>query len=290
MKKTTLLYTTAITVTFALLFTSCQSTKTETAVSPAPIVDEIEEVSNESYSADLATDEATEESVSDAYEEYDEYTTSDSEKETGSLSEGKKKSLFTFGNVDKFILRDGNSLFVPNAFGKPIQTAYSLTIEPNERLAGFGSKYLLAYYIITMDDTNRRLYSQAVKSYLMDFENKKLERKSRKSFKAYGTGSITAYWGSIKTSTPNYGNGRCYFGYKFVDNSPYFTITIPEVYNLYFENVNKDAEPASMNLTYYFTKAQAKALIELLNENDLNEVFNDYIIHEKGVYQEADSY
>lgn len=186
----------------------------------------------------------------------------------------KDKSLFN-GNTDKFILANPISCSTLNAIGQLKQTEGNLTVYQDKNLVGFGSPYLMTYYYLFTDKKTSDNFFNAVQSYLSDFNNKKLERKNSKSIKKYGSMDVTLYWGQRQKSTPNNGTGKCSFGYKFIENSPYFTISLnAPVYNKYSE-IDFGADKESLKVTYYFTKAQVKELANYLTSNNI-----DYILSE----------
>lgn len=288
MKKSIILILSLAVTAFALVTTSCETTKTsdETPVVTTPVSteeDEVVDVSDEDVA--IVNEEIADNTDTDVDE--DEYYQPNYQNEVYK----DKKSFISFGNTEKFILTETVSLFEPNAVGKYVQRGGSITIEPKEQMAGFGAPYLLAYYIITMDEKNRNLFIASVDSYLKDFSDKKLIRKSNKTYKQYGSVDVKLWWGSIKASTPNYGKAKCSLGYEFYEGSPYYCLSIRPTINDYSIEVNPEADRESLNLKYYFTKAQAKELTKYLNSNYLSKVFYDY---EMSIYggelQDADLY
>lgn len=211
----------------------------------------------------------------------------ESQKLSLQTTEGKK-GLLSFGNTNKFILADDISLFTENAVGALKQKNGTITVYPKEKLLGFGSPYLLAYYLFFVNAENAEVLEKAVATYLNDFENKKLER-NKKTIKKYGKADATLYWGTTKSSTPNNGKGKCNLGYKFVDKSPYFTITFYPIYNEYC-SINTGADKESIQLTYYFTKAQAKELVSFISKENINSVFEIYEENITGKFTDADNY
>lgn len=286
MKKSLITMITLAVVSFAFVTTSCETTKTAeaTAIPESQVIDTDEEVVDVSEDdVEIINEEVAAEIEIDEEEDYSPNYQNEVYK--------NKKSFISFGNTEKFILTETISLFEPNAVGKYIQRGGSITIEPKEQMAGFGSPYLLAYYIITMDEKNRSLLIASVDSYLKDFNDKKLVRKSNKTYKQYGSVNAKMWWGTIKASTPNYGNAKCSLGYEFYEGSPYYCISIRPTINDYSIEVNPDADRESMNLKYYFTKAQAKDLAKYLSPDYLNKVFYDYEMSlYGGELQDADEY
>ena len=80
--------------------------------------------------------------------------------------------------------------------------------------------------------------------------------------KAYGKIKYRLDWGSISSSTPNHGEGEGTLGYEFVKGSPYFTISNYPFENDYYKVAGDATSRESMQIRYYFTKAQAKQLVE----------------------------
>ena len=140
--------------------------------------------------------------------------------------------------------------------------------------AGFGSLIMTAYYNVLMDKKTRSVYINAVNSYFSDFENKKLNRKDKKSVKKYGKSKAEISWGLMKGSTTNYGTADICFGYTFKNKSPYFTITVYPTINQ--KRYTDDVAPEqSMMLNYYLTKAQSRELAEFLTEENLMSLFDE---------------
>ncbi|MCR4734282.1 MAG: hypothetical protein K5829_04675 [Treponema sp.] len=148
---------------------------------------------------------------------------------------------------------------------------------------GFGSSYMAAYYYFTLDDAGRKTFRNAVDSYLKDFEEKKLERNSKKTERAYGFVNARLDWGSIKSSVSNYGEGNAFLGYQFKNKSPYFSITIYQVPNQKYLNGDDSVDKESLMLNYYFTKAQAKQLAEFLSDENIESILmqNKYNLEEE---------
>ena len=197
-------------------------------------------------------------------------------------------NLFTLGNKGQFIYLDDSSTFYKTLTGKLKQTAATATINPNNGEAGFSAKCFSTFNIIMMDAKSRAKLTKAVNQYFKDFEEKKLNRKSVKTLRAYGKTKITLRWGTIKTSTPNNGVGDIMLGYTFINNSPYFTISIPPFQNKYYENKPIVSESAQIN--YYFTKAQISSLLKMISEENITNAINAYNNEQYGIPQDSDDY
>lgn len=298
--KKTIFIASSILIAFALI--SCESTKTSSKAPATKIetvadddamitdlnetVEESDEEAPESAESEESekSDEIAELDESDDFDEYESYDGS-------ATPSTKKKNGFVWGNTEKFIVTEEFNLFSPNALLKYKQKPAYVTIEPKEHTAGFGSAYMLSYYILMFEPDGMEKYQKAVDNYLHDFEAKKLIRKSSKTYKKYGSVKIKEYWGTIKSSTPNYGYPRCFFGYEFYEGSPYFMISVPKVTNEIYLNFNPKAEKESNTIKYYFTKAQAKKLAEYLNTEYTEPVIANHNLElTGGVIQDADEY
>ena len=181
------------------------------------------------------------------------------------------QDFFSLGNKDEIMLCETTSFFTKSMTGKPAQKEAVIALNTKNGTAGFGSAYMAAYYYVQMDQNARQKLAKAVEQYLSDFENKRLNRKGKNTFKNYGSISVTLQWGSLKSSTPNNGEGPLYLGYSFENKSPYFTLTAFPIQNNYYEVVGESTTRESLNLKYLFTKAQAQELVRLLSEDKISE-------------------
>lgn len=282
--KKTLLFITSIFFIFA--FMSCGSTKEianneseEILIVPSGEEDDEElssfDVDDEVLVLDIQevdtsstdNDANTEDVEADYYEE-----------ENLKTEKTEKKNFFTtLLSLDKFVEIDYTDFYTSSISGGLKKEEASIVVRSKDKWVGFSSPYMTAYYYITMDEDARLTLRNAVNHYLQDFENKKLIRKTSKTISAYGSAEIRADWGVLRKSVPYTGTGPAMFGYKFKDKSPYFTITINPVITDKRKEGDNTAVECSMRLTYFFTKAQAKALVQLLDEKVINSyLYDDY--------------
>ena len=257
--KKTLLKNLSLGLLIALpLLASCQTTKsTDNKVA----IDVYSEDESEELNSQLP------ETVKSANNEED-IVISDSIKSAKKKTSGLQ-DLFTLGNKNEIMTCDETSLFTSSISGNPTQKNAIVVLNTKDGTAGFGSQYLAAFYFVLMDDAARGKLKAAVENYLSDFENKRLQRKGRNLYKQYGSSDGKLQWGSLKTSTPNYGYGKLYYGYSFENKSPYFTISSFPVVNEYYTQAGEATSRESINVKYYFTKAQAKALIDMLSDEKI---------------------
>ena len=234
MKKT--LLTSVFLISLTALFISCNSTK---EVQNAP--DEYADLEQEKLQAINVEKKENNSSPS---------------KKVSATSNKKKKNffqeLFTFGNADEFLKYDETTVFAKELVGMKEKNAVIIA-RYDDGMAGFGS------------------YTNAAEKYFSDFENKKLNRKGKHTDRTYGKINYRLNWGTISSSTPNYGFGDGYVGYEFVKNSPYFTISNFPFPNIYYERAGDATTRESPPVKYYFTKAQLRNLLEMISEDKIME-------------------
>ena len=187
------------------------------------------------------------------------------------------EQLFTYGNKDDYVIMDTSSVFTEKVVGGIKQQKSKVVLDAKDtRNFGFGATYMAAYYFVIMDAENRNKISAAFDSYLSDFENKRLDRKNKKSLKQYAELNLKFRWGSTSISTPNNGSGKAYAGYEFVKNSPYFVISSYPVENEYYKIVGESTTRESLRLKFYFTKAQMKDLLSMISDEKITEIIKSY--------------
>lgn len=190
-------------------------------------------------------------------------------------SDSEKFNFFQLGK-SKYLEGNSFSLFTPSVFGDLKQQNAIVMINPKDSKAGFGSQYLAAYYVLLLDSKSRTELRFAKEQYFDDFENKKLDRDAKKTFKKYGTSDVQLFWGTVKGSTPNNAVTKVNFGYEFKEKSPYFTISVFPTENQLKKEGSNTASETSLNLTYYFTKAQITKFLDLLTEDSINQALADF--------------
>lgn len=271
MKKTQKHTLTLITLFFAALmtFTSCQSAKKASKAS----ADDYDSDSNSG--TQITKKESGSEESNDPY----------------GIQKKKKNPIqdfFTFGNKDDYIRYDTTTVFAKELTGRLNEKDADIYLRTDDFMAGFGSYYLASYYIVQFDDANKEILAKAVENYLDDFENKRLNRKGKKTEKTYGKINYRLDWGPISSSTPNHGKGTGYLGYEFVKGSPYFTISNYPFENEYYKVAGDATTRESQTLKYFFTKAQARQLVERTQNEYIKKVLSG--TNELPAATEADEY
>lgn len=254
LNKTTLI---GAVIAAGILLTSCQTAKRANSSSP------------DSYDAPTEKTETAATSADTSSEDADSLAKNPIQlkKKTNAIQD-----FFSFGNKQDYVRYDASTIFVKEITGKVKERDADLYLRTDNYMAGFGSYYLAAYYIVQFDEENKKKLATAVNNYLNDFENKRLNRKGKKTEKAYGKINYRLDWGSISSTTPNHGSGDGYLGYEFVKGSPYFTISNYPFKNDYYDIAGDSTSRESLQLKYYFTKAQAKALVERTSDSYIRKI------------------
>lgn len=268
MKKTLLI--SGFLALFPLVLISCGSTK-EVQASPDTYV-----AADEIAAPDGNPDETTEGKTA---------TT----KATGKKKKNAIEEFFTFGNKDDYIIFDQTTVFTKEITGMTEKNA-NVVIRYDNHMAGFGSYNSAGYYYLQFDKDSRAALKKAAEAYFSDFENKRLQRKGKRTERTYGKISYMLNWGSISASTPNNGTGEGYLGYEFEKNSPYFTIFNYEFKNDYYERAGDATTRESPFVKYYFTRAQLRNLVELLSEENISKQIAENDPEYIFVSSEADEY
>lgn len=261
MKKTKIcLIATLMTLT-SLIFFSCNSTEVPTPSAADDYADQVE--------VEKKLPEVTEET-----------TIQNTKPAENSLAyEIEKKNafqqFFTFGNKDEIIPFDTTSFFTPKVFGGLYQQPATILIHLKDKTAGFGSKYQSAYYIVQFSDESRQALTKGFENYLSDFANKRLNRKNHNSLRAYGKIPVKILWGSVSSSTPNYGYGEMKIGYEFYKGSPYFVLSCNKIENEKHKEVGDAAMKESMPLTYYFNKELGNDIVSKLSNENVSRYYAD---------------
>jgi hypothetical protein len=142
--------------------------------------------------------------------------------------------------------------------------------------AGFSAWYQTNWYHLLFDTATRRGLAAASLQYMSDFEQKKLDRKDKKSYKAYGEYPVTLRWGTIPGMESGYADTNIQFGYEFNKNSPYFTVTVWQVANEAYKDNSSDV-PTSSTLHFYMTKVQVTQMAEMLSDEKIMEALKPYM-------------
>lgn len=119
---------------------------------------------------------------------------------------------------------------------------------------------------IYLDESARSAINASMNRYYDDFESRSLRREG-KANDAYGKISAYMEWGLLMINAK--GTAEIRMGYKFVDKSPYFTLTIPETANEIYEKAGGSRVRQSGFLQIFFTRSQATEFAKTLEQENL---------------------
>jgi hypothetical protein len=202
---------------------------------------------------------------------------------------GKKTFTEQLLATDKYVKVGASSLFINTTFGKLQQCSIDLIYKPQTDLAGFMARYDTSLYNFYMAQADRHLLINAVNTYLSDFEEKKLIRKTGKTVKIYGEAHSYEEFGVVEIMMPNISKPDVYLGYRFLKDSPYFCIKVHTSPNI-AENLGSGKVPESIEQCYYFTKAQAQALADFLSDESVAKAAGAYEAEHASAPQAKDTY
>ena len=245
----------ALCVCSVLAFASCSSTKVDT-VSPDQYDTEVTPVSPSSAPSRTGKDSAGKPQITVP--------------QTG--------NAFTrfFTGSQKDIEMDKTKIFQLTVVNTLKQEDADIIYNIKSEKSGFSAWYQTNWYHLLLDTAARRGLAAASQEYLSDFEQKKLNRKDRKSYKSYGEYPVTIRWGTIPGMESGYADTNVQFGYEFNKRSPYFTMTVWQVPNEAYKDNSSDI-PMSSTLHFYMTKAQVVEMSEMLSDEKIMEALKPYI-------------
>lgn len=171
-------------------------------------------------------------------------------------------------NTQKYQKIGSSSLFTKSFLGKITQRQITLIHKPQTDLMGFLVHYDTSLYTFYMAQGDRMLFVNAVENFLSDvengfFENQVLNGTSRKTGRKtesfYGNALCFQEFGIVEAMLNNYSKPKVLFGYTFLDDFPYFTLTVKSSKNLQ-SNIGSNAVQKSIEQKYYFNKEQVKTL------------------------------
>lgn len=139
-------------------------------------------------------------------------------------------------------------------------------VDPKTKKAGIQTYYQTSFFNFMFDEKDIALIAEAYEKYLQDFDNKALIRNNTmKTRKIYSNkGKCRVEWGTLKSMMNNFGDAKFHIGYEFKNKSPYFCIIVKDAKNLATDMGSNIAEK-SVEVQLYFTKAEAKRFLEVLN-------------------------
>ena len=126
-------------------------------------------------------------------------------------------------------------------------------------------------YKLSLKKDARASIIDAVSRYNADFEQKLLAKKGMKRSSVYGTAQSDLSWGTVSLLSNNAkAKPVLKLGYTFVNDAPYFTITIPESDNILLGSDSDYLVKKSITITLHYTRAQAEKLVELISPENID--------------------
>ncbi|MGN0729274.1 hypothetical protein [Treponema sp.] len=167
---------------------------------------------------------------------------------------------------------------------------FSVMLYPKNGTAGIVYKNTPNKERLLLDKDARKAVINSYNAYLKDFEEKKLDRKQNKYKAIYEYARAKVEWGPFQFSS--YADPKISMGYVFVGKSPYFCIKIP--------STKSSQKKGDVQIEYggnllYFTRAQAKDLVDALSDDEIQKALSAQIVelpsddvYDSGDYEEAD--
>ena len=197
-----------------------------------------------------------------------------SEKKLKTIKVNKPKGLGLFSRKTINYECGTFSCYAPNQIFKMEEVEGTVYYNSALKMAGFQANYYHQIYYLFMNENSRKKIKENVEQYIKDFGEHSLSKKG-KTYKKYGEESIRLEWGTIPSMVDAYGNGKLQSGYRFYNDSPYFTLTVWPVKNL--EKTKAAGSAKSVKIQYFFTKQQAEIFANLLSNENLAEKLSPYL-------------
>ncbi|MDR1301225.1 MAG: hypothetical protein LBK43_01990 [Treponema sp.] len=140
----------------------------------------------------------------------------------------------------------------------------SVSFNPRDDTVSLEFRYQTVIYRQYWDQAGREQFIAAVQRYHTDFEARNLNTKASKSRTAYGTTQARAEWGQFAFSVNARSYPRMDLGYRFKENSPYFTVVQREAPDTITPSA--DGSRMSLQITTYFTRSVADKVAAFFNQ------------------------
>ncbi|MBR5966890.1 MAG: hypothetical protein IK015_12325 [Treponema sp.] len=189
-----------------------------------------------------------------------------------------RSGLEKFLGTNRYEVLDEAGIYIKPLVGKIKAKRGNFIYRRGTDVAGYRVYYDTTAYTVEMAKETRQICCDAIDRYMDDFANKRLDRKAKleKSRRVYGSAPGYQEFG-VAISMMNYkAKPTFYFGYAFVDGSPYFVIHSAKAKNLTLEGKHVAETPNMETIpqNYFFTRAQAQRLKEFICEENIS-LFHD---------------
>ena len=185
----------------------------------------------------------------------------------------ERSGLEKFLGTNRYEVLDECAIYIRPIVGKIKAKKGNFIYRRGTDVAGFRIYYDTTAYTVEIAQETRQICCDAIDKYFDDFENKRLNRKGKadKTRVIYGKAPGYEEYG-VAISMMNYkAKPTFYFGYDFVDGSPYFVIHVAKAKNLALEGKATDLPNLETIVqNYYFTRAQAQKLKDFINEANIS--------------------
>ena len=166
-------------------------------------------------------------------------------------------------DIDPFSIGTVNASFDP-AFSTQLKTdAMEIIFYPRENEVALEFKHNLGQYRQLWNKEGRRTFIEALSRYEEDFRAQKLRNNYYRTSSEYGKSKNRFQWKSLSISTTYGSSPVIELGYRFRDNSPFFTTHQLAAKEETKTNANVDESPS---FTIYYNRAQAQELARLFDE------------------------
>lgn len=281
--KKVLLASAALLFTSTFTFAQESEAAEESKEEPTPIVLE-KETSADTYEEPAAKDtsapdEYTEAPAAKNTSAPDEYT----EAPAAGTAQTKKKSTVHNPFEGMFDPKQKTYIFYEKTplstgtigYGIKPRTA-EIFVDPKTKKVGIQTYYQSSFFDFMFDEKDVALIAEGFEKYLADFEAHTLiKNNSMKTRKMYtAKGKCRVEWGTIRTMMNYYGDAKFHVGYEFKKNSPYFCIIVKDCKNI-ATDLGTNVPEKSVEVQLYFTKAEAKELLEKIGRERVKQELQD---------------
>ncbi|MDR2952784.1 MAG: hypothetical protein LBU82_06045, partial [Treponema sp.] len=126
-------------------------------------------------------------------------------------------------------------------------------------------KYELMKYRQFWDEAARKQFASALELYKMDYEDRKLIDKYRKTRSVYGKTKSRLEWEAFKFTKTRISYPTIEIGYKFKEKTPFFTTLMRSAKEEMRDGDNSNPMD-SQQINMYFTRAQADELVKIFDQ------------------------
>jgi hypothetical protein len=182
-----------------------------------------------------------------------------------------KKYPNMVANADPFSVGAVEAQF-DRFFSSKVNKAEVQTVfHPRLNAVSLEFKYELMNYRQFWDESARKQFAASLELYKKDFEDKKLIDKYRKTKDVYGNVKGRLEWEAFKYTKTRISNPKIEIGYRFKENTPFFTTLMRSAQEVVGEMGNSSGVD-SQQINIYFTRTQADELVRLFDQAYLIEL------------------